>query len=144
MQVAAVGAAGVADEADRLAGVDVVALVDEGGVAQVHVGVVVALVLAVDDDVVARARLVVLELDDAAAGRDERGPALGEGVLALVPAAAAERSGAGAQRVRAADREDVALEEEGAGSGLARGGVGGAWAEDAVAPEAAVAKTRKK
>jgi hypothetical protein len=30
------------------------------------------------------------------------------------------------------------------GAALARGGEGGAWAEDAVAPEAAVAKTRKK
>ena len=40
VQVAGGGVAGAPDEADRLAGGDRVALVDEGGVAQVHVDVV--------------------------------------------------------------------------------------------------------
>ena len=95
--------------------------------------------VAVDDEVVAGARLVLLELHDAAAGRDERRAALGEHVLALVAAAAAERRGAGA--VACAGRGSGrccagTMKEPGIGSAGVRGAA--ACAEEAVAPDADV------
>ena len=64
--------------------------VDERRLAQVHVDEVGAGARAVDDEVVARARVVLLELHGAAARRHDRRAAGGEDVLALVAAAAAE------------------------------------------------------
>ena len=92
------GDAGVADVADPLAGHDAVALVDERGALEVHVGVVDVGAVAVDDDVVARARLEGLAAHDAAARGDERRAAGGEDVVALVRVAGA--AGAEARDLR--------------------------------------------
>ena len=83
-----------------------------------HVDVVDVRAGAVDDEVVAGVGLVLVELDDAAARRDERRAARGEDVVALVGVAVApgaERRDAGAVGVLAADRELVVDEVEGAG-----------------------------
>src|SRR4051812_9827753 len=69
VQVAGGRVAGLADVADELAGLDGLALGDERGLAQVHVGVVLAGAGAVDDQVVAGVALEAAELRLAAAGR---------------------------------------------------------------------------
>ena len=81
-----------------------------------HVHVVDVGAGAVDHDVVAGGRVVLLELDRPAAGRHQRRAALGEHVLALVAvtgAAGAEAGAGAAEVVPAADREDVVVEVEG-------------------------------
>src|SRR6476469_1864984 len=113
--MAADGVARVADDADLVAGHDAVALFEQGGLGEVHVGVVDAGARTVDDDVVAGVALVARVLHGAAAGGDERGSAGGEDVLALVDVARAP--GAEAARrapvaVASADREAVVEEQE--------------------------------
>src|SRR3954454_10436334 len=108
MQVAAVGAPRIADEADQLPRPDPVARIDERRLPQVHVGVVDTGPLAVDHQVVAGTRVVLLELHLAAPGGHDRRPARGEDVLALMAAPAPEGRGALAVLVRAGDREAVA------------------------------------
>jgi hypothetical protein len=116
VEVAADGAgvAGLADEADGLAGKDMVAAMDQGR--SRHVGVEVAAVLpfAVDQQVVAVEDRVVAGAEDAAvADGDEWGAAGSEDVEAFVGAAAvawgAEFTDRAAGSVRALDREDVAV-----------------------------------
>ena len=102
----------LADEPDRLARPHAVAGLDQRDVAQVHVHVVGADALVVDHQVVAGRRVVAGELDLAAVRRDQRRPAGGERVLALVVAPAAERGHAGAELRRPEDREAVAEELE--------------------------------
>ena len=115
VQVAAGGVAGLADDADRLAGADGVAGLQRRGFGQVHVDEVVGGALAVDDDVVAGGALEAGVLDAAAAGGDERRAAAGHHVLALVGVAGAggaEAAGAEAEFVGAEQREGVAVEGE--------------------------------
>ena len=115
MQVAAHGVAGVADLAEVLAGVDGVADLHRGALAQVHVRVVDVRALAVDHDVVARRGMEAAELHLAAAGGDQRRAAGGEHVLALmgVPGAAGAEVRAGAAEiVAAADREHVPVKRD--------------------------------
>src|SRR5512144_724496 len=86
VQVASVGAPGLPDVADRLAGRHALALGHERRVAEVHVRRVSA-VVAGDDEVVLGAPLEVAVADAAAVRRDERRPAAREDVLTVVPAA---------------------------------------------------------
>src|SRR5690349_2406520 len=133
MEVAALGVAGFADHADRLPGADGVAGVQRRGFGQVGVHEVVAGAAAVDHDVVAGRALVTGVLDDAATGGDQRRPAGGHHVLALVGvtgAAGPEAAGAHPVFVRAEDREGVTVEGEteaegGRGRRLAGGRRGG-------------------
>src|SRR5581483_1934051 len=109
------GVAGLADVADDLTGANGLALLEERGAAQVHVGGVLAGAGAVDDDVVAGAALPARELHRAAAGGDDRRAAGRHDVLALVDvagAAGAEAPRAHAEAVRAAQREGVVEEQE--------------------------------
>ena len=70
VQVAAASVPALADRADRLARVHAVAGAERGGLVEVHVHVVDLGSVAVDHDVVAGRRVVLLELDPAAARRD--------------------------------------------------------------------------
>jgi hypothetical protein len=91
-------------------GGDRVALDDERGVAQVHVGVVGR--RRGDDDVVARQRLGAGELHGRGLCRQERQAAVGHDVLALVHVATALCAEAVAVGMGPGDREDVAHEPE--------------------------------
>src|SRR4029450_6313263 len=91
-EVAARGVAGLTDLSDPRPGPDPLALGDLGLAPQVHVDVVAAGLLAVDDEVVPGGAVVALELDLAGARRLERGGALREHVLALVGVARAPRA----------------------------------------------------
>src|SRR4029078_5439913 len=84
VEVAGGGGAGVADEADWLAGPHDFAGQERRGFGQVRVQEVDRLGAAVHHDVVAGQRLVAGVLDDAAAGGDQRRAAGGHRVLALV------------------------------------------------------------
>ena len=88
----------LADEADQLPGVHARAGGPRRRVAQVHVRVVGARALVVDHEVVAGAGVVARVLDDAAVRGHQRRAAVGERVLALVVARAAEGRDAGAER----------------------------------------------
>src|SRR5829696_5619615 len=125
VEMAAPGVTGVAHRADRLAGVDAVALSEGGGLVEVHVDVVDLGPVAVDDEVVAGGGVVLLELNAAAARGHHASAARGHHVLALVDVSGAARaeSRAGAAVVVApADREDVVVEVEGVALDVARPG----------------------
>src|SRR5215213_950784 len=110
VEVAAPRVAAVADGADRLPRVHAVPLAERGGLVEVHVHVIDVGAVAIDHDVVARGRVVLLKLDAAAAGGRHTRAALGHHVLPLVavPGAAGAEAGAGAAVVMpAADREEV-------------------------------------
>src|SRR5918999_2202953 len=98
MEVGAGRAASVAHLADRLAGAHAVALRDRDRAApQVHEDVVVVLVVAVEDDVVARSLGLVLHRLDEPAARRHHGGALRRGEsLTLGGVAVALCSAAGA------------------------------------------------
>ncbi len=111
MQVASAGAPAVTDLADLLAGLHLVATVDEGGGPQVHVDGVVVCTLHVDHDVMAGARVVRLVEHGATLGRNHRGAALGEDVVSLMRATGCrtEDTRSRAVTVVAADREEGAV-----------------------------------
>ena len=90
--------------ADPLARANLLALAQVRASAQVHIGHVLELALAVDHDVVARGRLVLVRLHPAGLGRDDRLAALRHQVLALVASARAEPVAVG---VLGPDRKDA-------------------------------------
>src|SRR5918994_4317708 len=106
------GVAALADLADLLAGPHAVALGHIGLVLEVHVDVVAAGLLAVDDDVVARRAVEARVLHLAAAGRLQGRAAVGEHVLALVGVAGARCAHPVAVGVLAAHRELVVVVAE--------------------------------
>src|SRR5919107_3340771 len=115
VEVATPGVAAVADGTDRLPRVNAVALAEGGRLVEVHVDVVDVRAVAIDHDVVARRRVVLLELDAATAGGHHARAALGHHVLALVAvprAARAEVRAGTAEVVASADGEDVVVEVE--------------------------------
>jgi len=121
VEVAAYGAgvAGLADEADGLAGPDAFAAVDQGWFRHVGVEVGTVLSFAVDEEVVAVEDWVVAGAQHfAVANRDQWSSAGGDDVEAFVDAAAvagsAEFADWAAGAVRALDREDVAVVGSGA------------------------------
>lgn len=123
--------AGLADGADLLARVDVIASPDQGRAGHVSVEVAALLAFAVDQQVVAVEDRVIARLQHrAVADRDQRGPASGDDVEALVSAAAAARGAEFADRtaaaMRALDGEDVGVVLDGtiATGDASRGGSG--------------------
>src|SRR3954447_24090311 len=116
VQMAPVGVARLADGAYPLAGVDAVARVERRRLGEVHVDIVDAGAVSIDDDVVACQAVVALELHASAAGGHHRRATTGHHVLTLVGvpgAPGAEASGRLAVVVLAADGELVIEEVEG-------------------------------
>jgi hypothetical protein len=108
------GIAGLADEANGLAGPDALTAVDQGGLGHVGVEVGAVLAFAVDQEVVAvEDRVIAGPQDLAAPDRYQRRAAGGDDVKALVGAAAiaggTEFADRAAGAVRTLDGEDVAV-----------------------------------
>ena len=125
--------AGLADEADGLAGIDVLAAVYQGGPWHMGVEVGAVLAFAMDEQVIAvEDRVVAGAQDLAIADRYQRRVAGGDDVEALVGAAAvaggAEFADRAAGAVWALDREDVAVGGEAAVGRCEE--VGGGWCGD--------------
>src|SRR5215207_1637399 len=96
VQMAGARAAGVADDAEHLAGLDPLASAHDRGLAQVRVHVAFAGYRVLDHEVVARTGMPSAHRHDAAARRDERRAARGHDVLALVGVAGPAGAEAGA------------------------------------------------
>jgi hypothetical protein len=108
------GVACLADEADRLTGVNAVAAMDHGRARHVGVEVGAVLAFAMDQEVVAVEDRVIAAVQDAAASDGDQGRATGgDDVEALVDTSAVPRGAEFADRppraVRSLDGEDVTV-----------------------------------
>src|SRR4051794_28979913 len=128
MQMAPVGVARLADGAYPLAGVDAVARVERRRLGEVHVDIVDAGAVSIDDDVVACQAVVALELHASAAGGHHRRATTGHHVLTLVGVPSppgAEASGRLAVVVPPPDGELMIEEVEGIAGEIADLGTAG-------------------